>query len=350
MKPFFGGQKWKFARISCWRRRGVEGHEGWILDLNPWYIIAPCFVCTVGQATIGNAEFSDAKILENLKFFVGTWVWRKTTSRPGTGLVFTCLWLTFIGNKPPGVVRFSHVRDDGSGSDSFESQTALKYRLACFLSVSQHGKKYCSVCWGLINIRRSYLRKDCQYVELKGPVRSSKQVLTLHKGANLLAHHSLEGKVQASVCRPPSHPATSWILVWLVRIRVFWEVRVHLKRRPCYGKRRIKCSTASITLVLYPGQLFSRSSHAIGNEGSTYTPGALVTSWLEVHLYFTPAQGIDPESMMPASTGYFRWPVFACWRWWKSCKESGTKRYIAVIAKFMYWQSSKQLNLRKQCT
>ena len=31
-------------------------------------------------------------------------------------------------------------------------------------------------------------------------------------------------------------------------------------------------------LVLYPGQLFSRSSHAIGNEGSTYTPGALVTS------------------------------------------------------------------------
>ena len=133
-------------------------------------------------------------------------------------------------------------------------QTLLRARprsstglLACFLSVSQHGKKYCSVCWGLINIRRSYLRKDCQYVELKGPVTSSKQVLTLHKGANLLAHHSLEGKVQASVCRPPSHPATSWILVWLVRIRVFWEVRVHLKRRPCYGKRRIKCSTASIT-------------------------------------------------------------------------------------------------------
>ena len=87
---------------------------------------------------------------------------------------------------------------------------------------------------------------------------------------------------------------------------------MQLKRRPCHGKRRIKCSSVALQpraslSVWYPGQLFSRSSHAIGNEGSTYTPGSLVTSTLlEVHLHFTPAQGIDPESMMPASTGYFR--------------------------------------------
>ena len=91
---FWRGQKWKFARVPCWRRRGVEGHEGWILNLNLWCIVRSYFMCPFGQATIGNAEFSDAKILENLKFFVGTWVWTEVTS--GTGLIFICLWIRIV--------------------------------------------------------------------------------------------------------------------------------------------------------------------------------------------------------------------------------------------------------------